>query len=155
MMRDLRRASLALAVLAVAVPVAHADTGPLSRYAPPSDPGLLERIARADPEAGAKTFDRRCSTCHDIEKGGKPSKGPPLWNVAGRKAGAVAGFAYSDAMRKSGHTWTLAALDYYLADTERAVPGRSMDFTGIADVKVRSDLVAYLRTMSDAPPPLR
>ena len=75
--------------------------------------------------------------------------------MAGRKAGAVAGFAYSDAMRKSGHTWTLAALDYYLADTERAVPGRSMDFTGIADVKVRSDLVAYLRTMSDAPPPLR
>lgn len=155
MMRDLRRASLALAVLALAVPVARADTGPLSRYAPPSDPGLLERIARADPEAGAKAFDRRCSTCHDVEKGGKPSKGPPLWNVVGRKAGTVAGFAYSDAMRKSGHTWTLATLDYYLSDTERAVPGRSMDFTGIADANARADLVAYLRTMSDTPAPMR
>ena len=114
-------------------------------------PAFIDRIARADVEAGAKTFDRRCSTCHDIAKDGKHSKGPLLWNVVGRKAGSSPGFVYSDAMRRSGHTWTLEALDYYLADTERAVPGRAMDFVGIPDAKVRAELVAYLRTMSDSP----
>ena len=143
----------ALALLAHLAPAAYAyaDTGPLSKYTPPADPALYARIAQADVDAGAKTFDRRCATCHDAEKAGKHSKGPLLWNVVGRKAGSSPGFAYSDAMRRSGHTWTLEALDYYLADTERAVPGRSMDFVGIPDEKVRAELVAYLRTMSDAP----
>ena len=54
-------------------------------------------------------------------------------------------------MRRSGHAWSLEALDYYLADTERAVPGRSMDFTGIPDPKLRADLVRYLESMGDAP----
>ena len=141
----------ALALLAALAPVAHADTGPLAKYTPPADPALYQRIASADVAAGAKTFDRRCSTCHDAEKTGKHSKGPLLWNVVGRKAGSSPGFVYSEAMRKSAHAWTLEALDYYLADTERAVPGRSMDFVGIPDEKIRAELVAYLRTMSDAP----
>ncbi len=57
-------------------------------------------------------------------------------------------------MRKSGHTWTYATLDYYLSDTERAVPGRSMDLTGLRSAKMRADLLAYLRTLNDAPPAL-
>jgi len=149
-----RATLVALALLGSLAPAAHADTGPLSKYTPPADPALYERIARADVEAGAKTFDRRCATCHDAEKTGKHSKGPLLWNVVGRKAGGSPGFVYSDAMRRSGHTWTLEALDYYLADTERAVPGRSMDFVGIPDAKIRAELVAYLRSMSDMPVPL-
>lgn len=145
------RATLALALLATLAPVTHADTGPLSKYTPPADPAFYQRIAGADVAAGERTFDRRCSTCHDAEKTGKHSKGPLLWNVVGRKAGSSPGFAFSDAMRRSGHTWTLEALDYFLADTERAVPGRAMDFVGIADEKLRAELVAYLRTISDAP----
>ena len=145
------RTALAFAVLAAVAPAATADNGPLSNYTPPSDPALAARIAAADVAASARTFDRRCATCHDVAKDGKHSKGPLLWNVVGRKAGALPGFAYSDAMRRSGHVWTLEALDYYLADTGRAVPGRSMDFNGIADAKLRADLVAYLRSMSDAP----
>ena len=141
----------ALTLLASLAPTAYADTGPLSNYTPPADPTLAARIAAADVAAGERTFDRRCATCHDVAKDGKHSKGPLLWNLVGRTAGALPGFAYSDAMRRSGHVWTLEALDYYLADTGRAVPGRSMDFNGIADVKVRSDLVAYLRSMSEAP----
>ncbi len=150
-MTALRNTFATLALLASLAPAASADTGPLSTFTPPADPALYERIARADVEAGAKTFDRRCATCHDAEKTGKHSKGPLLWNVVGRKAGSSPGFVYSDAMRRSGHTWTLDALDYYLADTERAVPGRAMDFVGIPDAKVRAELVAYLRTMSDSP----
>lgn len=139
-------------ILAFLLPVtALAQNGPLASYTPPPDPVLVARVAAADLAAGERAFDRRCATCHDIAKDGKHSKGPLLWNVVGRKAGSATGFAYSDAMRRSGHAWSLEALDYYLADTERAVPGRSMDFTGIPDPKLRADLVRYLESMGDAP----
>ncbi|CAG0966354.1 Cytochrome c2 [Burkholderiales bacterium] len=148
-------ARLALLAWLAFAAAATAQTGALARGAPPPDPALAGRVAGADAAAGARTFERRCSTCHDVEKDGKHSKGPLLWNVLGRKAATSAGFAYSDAMRRSGHEWTVATLDYYLADTERAVPGRAMDFTGIPDAKVRADLIAFLRTKGDAPAPLR
>ncbi|MCC7114641.1 MAG: c-type cytochrome [Burkholderiales bacterium] len=150
----IRRAALACAAVSTIAGTAAAE-GPLSRYTPPADPALAERIAAADLAAGERSFDRRCATCHDAVKTGAHSKGPHLWNVVGRKAGSAPGFAYSDAMKNSGHTWTLAALDYFLADTERAVPRRAMDFTGLADANARAALIAYLRTMSDSPVPLR
>ncbi|MCP5222181.1 MAG: cytochrome c family protein, partial [Zoogloeaceae bacterium] len=50
--------------------------------------------------------------------------------------------------------WTYATLSYYLKDTETAVPGREMNFVGIADDATRANVVAYLRTLNDAPPPL-
>ena len=149
-----RLAVYALAAFGAVLAQPAAADGPLSRYAPPNDPALAKRIARADAAAGERVFDRRCATCHDAEKSGAHSKGPHLWNVVGRRAGSAPGFPYSDSMRSSGHTWTLATLDYFLADTERAVPRRAMDFTGIPDPAVRAELIAYLRTKSDAPVPL-
>lgn len=147
-------AACLVAALGASLPPAAAAEGPLSRYAPPNDPALAKRIARADAAAGERVFDRRCATCHDAEKSGAHSKGPHLWNVVGRRAGSAPGFPYSDSMRSSGHTWTLATLDYFLTDTERAVPRRAMDFTGIPDPAARAELIAYLRTRSDAPVPL-
>ncbi|MCZ7653904.1 MAG: hypothetical protein M5R42_05820 [Rhodocyclaceae bacterium] len=47
--------------------------------------------------------------------------------------------------------WTYATLNYYLADTERAVPGREMNLTGIEDDATRANVIAFLRTLSDAP----
>ena len=40
-----------------------------------------------------------------------------------------------------------ATLNYYLADTERAVPGREMNLTGIEDDATRANVIAYLRTL--------
>ncbi len=97
---------------------------------------------------------RKCSSCHAHEKEGGHGKGPHLWNVIGRKAGSTPDFEFSDAMRGSDHTWTLASLNYYLTHTERAVPGRIMNFRGIRRDKVRARLLAFMRTINDAPPPL-
>ncbi len=140
--------------LTVAGQAALADSGPLSSYDPPLTPELRSLLREASVEAGAAVFERKCATCHDGAKDGKPSKGPNLWNVFGRTAAMSAVFVYSDAMRKSGHRWTYATLDYYLSDTERAVPGRSMDLTGLRSAKMRADLLAYLRTLNDVPPAL-
>ena len=115
---------------------------------------LKTRLARADAAAGAAFFERKCSQCHDGEKTGGHAKGPFLWNLFGRKAGAIAGFEFSPAMLRAGVSWDYATLDHYLADTERAVPGKAMNFVGIPDPALRAAVVLHLRTLNDLTPPL-
>ena len=115
---------------------------------------LKTRLARADAAAGAAFFERKCSQCHDGEKTGGHAKGPFLWNLFGRKAGAIAGFEFSPAKLRAGVSWDYATLDHYLADTERAVPGKAMNFVGIPDPALRAAVVLHLRTLNDATPAL-
>ena len=126
----------------------------LAVYKPVLSEDFKKLLRETDPASGEQIFMRKCSSCHDHEKVGGHGKGPHLWNVIGRKAGSMPGFEYSDAMRNSGHIWTLATLNYYLTRTDRAVPGRIMEFRGIRRDKVRAKLLAFMRTMNDQPPPL-
>lgn len=130
------------------------DPGPLKDYDPPLDPAFATMIRKADLEAGAAFFERKCSQCHDGFKDGGDFKGPHLWNVMGRMAAARESFRYSPAMQAVKRKWTYATLSYYLKDTETAVPGRAMNFVGIEDDQTRANVIAYLRTLNDAPPPL-
>ena len=57
-------------------------------------------------------------------------------------------------MLRAGVSWDYATLDHYLADTERAVPGKAMNFVGIPDPALRAAVVLHLRTLNDAAPPL-
>ena len=123
-------------------------------FTPTLSDEFKQMLRNADIEAGAEFFDRKCATCHDHKKGGIHNKGPLLWNVFGRKAGSVSGFEYSEAMKKSGHSWNFATLNYYLTRTDRAIPGRSMNFRGIRQDQKRANLLAYLRQFNDNPPPL-
>lgn len=133
---------------------AAAAGGPLASYAPPLTPELKARLAQADAAAGEQFYERKCSQCHDAQKSGGHAKGPHLWNVMGRKAGSAPGFDFSEAMKKTGVVWDYAALDYYLADTETAIPGRAMNFVGIKDAQLRANVIAFLRTLNDSPQPL-
>lgn len=130
------------------------EPGPLDQYQPGLSDEFKQLLNNAELEAGEKTFMRKCSSCHDLAKEGGHGKGPHLWNLFGRKAGAIPGFEFSEAMRSIGHTWGYATLDYYLENTERAVPGRIMDFRGIRKEKQRADLIAFLRKFNDNPPEL-
>lgn len=51
-------------------------------------------------------------------------------------------------------TWTFAALNEFPARAFEVVPGAKMEFLGEADPRKRADLIAYLRALSDDPPPL-
>src|SRR3546814_5482686 len=85
-------------------------------------------------------------------------EGPNLDGVVGRKAAALSGFDYSDAMiaqARRGLVWTEAALDAFLADPQGVVPGNEMGFFGLADARDRADLVAYLRQQTGRPTPSR
>lgn len=144
----------ALVVLAGLLSPAALAQGAMPGYQPALDAGLKARLAQADPATGEKFFERRCSQCHDAGKDGGHAKGPHLWNVFGRKAATIPGFEFSAAMQKTGILWDYATLDYYLADTERAIPGKAMNFVGIPDPALRAAVIAYLRTLNDTPPPL-
>lgn len=129
-------------------------TGPLSQYQPPLSETFKQQLRAADLAAGEHSFMRKCSSCHDYKKQGGHGKGPHLWNLLERKAGTVAGFEFSTAMRNSGHTWNISTLNYYLSNTEQAVPGRLMDFRGIRRDKERANLIAFLLRFNDNPPEL-
>lgn len=129
-----------------------ADEKSLSNFNPQMSETFKTLLNAATAEQGEMIFMRKCSSCHDHEKSGGHGKGPHLWNLIGRKAGSVEGFYFSDAMKKSGHSWNIANLNYYLTNTEQAVPGRTMEFRGIRRDKVRARLIAFLMTLNDSPP---
>jgi len=97
-----------------------------------------------DTAAGRQVF-AQCSVCHSTD--GSNGVGPSLRGVVGRKAGSVAGFRYSRAMKTVGITWDEQQLTDYLADPQKIVPGNVMPFAGVSDAKQRADVVAYLVTL--------
>jgi cytochrome c len=99
--------------------------------------------ADGDPARGEKRFEE-CATCHTVERGVN-NVGPSLNGLLGRKAGEVVDFRYSPAMKKSGITWTPQALDAFVADPQKEVPGNRMPFAGMPDAAARADLIAYLQ----------
>jgi cytochrome c len=101
--------------------------------------------SRADGDAGRgeKRFEE-CATCHTLERGVN-NVGPSLNGVLARKAGEIADFRYSPALKRSGITWTPQTLDNFIADPQKAVPGNRMPFAGMPDAADRADLIAYLQ----------
>lgn len=93
---------------------------------------------RSAPAAWAK-----CTLCHTAARGKPAGIGPGLWGVAGARAGARPGFAYSAALRKTGLTWNRATLTKWLADTQAVAPGSTMPNPPLTPAE-RDALVAYM-----------
>ncbi|HEX4097479.1 MAG TPA: c-type cytochrome [Caulobacteraceae bacterium] len=102
-------------------------------------------FAQGDTQRGQQVFQDNCSGCHVLT--GEGYAAPPLAGVYGRKAGTVAGFGYTDAMKKSGIVWDDASLRQFLADPPKAVPGTAMS-VNLPDAQQRDDVIAYLKSQS-------
>jgi cytochrome c len=101
-----------------------------------------------DVVAAGKAAFAACAACHAVEAGKASGIGPNLHGVTGRKAGSLAGFAYSPALAKSGLTWTAAELDAFIANPTGKVPGTSMAAGAVSDAKRRAAIVAYLGSLT-------
>jgi cytochrome c len=97
-------------------------------------------LAAGDVKHGEEVYSR-CLACHAIAY---DRTGPRHCGLFGRKAGSVPGFAYSEAMKKSGITWNAKTLDRFIANPLKTVPGTAMGYDGVKDPKERADLIAYL-----------
>jgi cytochrome c len=106
---------------------------------------LAAGAARADGDAArgqAKFGD--CAACHKLEAGAN-NVGPSLHGIFTRKAGEIADFRYSPAMKRSGITWTPETLDKFISDPQAMVSGNRMPYAGLASASDRADLIAYLQ----------
>jgi cytochrome c len=115
---------------------------------------VIDLLASASVGDGERIFNVACNNCHSIEKGGVSTSKLNLWGVLGQKKAAVEGVGYSKAFTRLQGTWTLAEFNAYIASPVDYVPGTKMRFNGIRDRKTRANLIAFLRTKSDAPLPL-
>ncbi len=110
----------------------------------------LDDIQGAMQLAGKKVFADRCAVCHVKKAGGHPL-GPNLVGVVGRAAGSDAKFPYSDAMKKSGLTWTDDNLRKWIADPSHVVPNTAMPHVALADPAEQLYVIAYLKTLPAKP----
>jgi len=94
---------------------------------------------------GEQVF-RRCVACHTIDAGGGNGIGPNLHGIVDRPVASHAGFSYSGAMKAKGGTWDAAALDAFLAEPMKALPGTRMAFAGVIDPADRRALILYMET---------
>ncbi|WP_321326207.1 c-type cytochrome [uncultured Parasphingorhabdus sp.] len=125
-------------------------------------PGAVEQIIVREPGAAAapaeapadallaegKAAFANCATCHSLEEGAPNGVGPNLFGIVGAGAGEVAGFAYSDALKGSGITWTAAELDSFIADPAAKIPGTTMVAGAIADAAKRQAVIAYIDSVT-------
>jgi cytochrome c len=90
----------------------------------------------------------RCLACHALAF---DRVGPHHCGLFGRLAGSVPNFSYSPAMKNSHIVWNDKTLDRFLSSPLKAVPGTSMTYDGVPDVRDRTDLIAYLKHVIDTP----
>ena len=86
----------------------------------------------------------QCAVCHSDKQGQKSGFGPNLFGIAGTKAGAVPGYAFSAAMTSSGVSWNRANLDAFLLSPQSKIPGTKMSFSGVKDAAKRQEIVDYI-----------
>jgi len=120
----------------------------------PSGPQLATLLASADPARGAD-IAKKCAVCHNFDKGGPNMIGPNLYGVLGRKIASHEGYDYSDALKAKEGDWDYEKINHMIENPNAFAPGTKMAlFPGLPDAKQRADVLVFLRSKNDNPPPL-
>jgi cytochrome c len=102
--------------------------------------------AHADGDAahGQQIYESRCVACHSPDAN---RVGPMHRGVFGRKAGSIANYNYSNALKKADVVWDDDTLDKWLTNPQAFIPGQKMNFK-VANPQDRADVIAYLKTLT-------
>lgn len=100
-------------------------------------------LASADAAKGEQVF-KKCAACHNADQGGANTLGPNLWAIMGAPLAAKPGFAYSDALKTKGGTWTWEAMSDWLKSPKGFAPGTKMTFAGLSKPEDRANLMVWL-----------
>jgi cytochrome c len=101
-------------------------------------------MASADAAKGETVF-AKCAACHTINSGGASGIGPNLYGTMGEPIGqGKGGFAFSDALKSVGGTWTFENMNAWLASPRKFAAGTKMTFAGLSSPEDRANLMAYL-----------
>jgi cytochrome c len=103
-----------------------------------------EGSAPGDPVRG-ETIYRDCMACHSLDKNGMA---PKHRGVFGSKAGMVADYEYSAALKNSNIVSNDDALDRWLSNPQSLVPGTKMLYW-VDNAQDRADVIAFLREQSN------
>ncbi len=114
--------------------------------------------AASSGEAGPKTIEERgraafsaCAICHSTANPDRPGYasmvGPSLFGVYGAKAGHIATYDYSQAMRDSGVIWDDATLNAFIENPHQVIPKTRMAYVGESDAAKREAIIAYLKSL--------
>ena len=99
---------------------------------------------------------KKCAACHNATPGGANALGPNVHAIMGAPLAAKPGFAYSDALKTKGGTWTWDAMSEWLKSPKSFAPGTKMTFAGLSKPEDRANLMAWLNTQGSnipLPPP--
>jgi cytochrome c len=105
--------------------------------------GTILLALSAPEDRGQDLFVRRCSGCHDPDLN---KEGPHLRGVYGRKAAGVAGFGYSEALKKIDLRWDDASLNRWLTDPDAMAPDTDMAFR-VPNGEERTAIIGYLKSL--------
>lgn len=94
---------------------------------------------------GAEVF-KACAVCHTLRPDGAGRAGPTLHGLFGRKAGSVAGYAYSEAFRRLDLVWTEETVSRLFEIGPQAyTPGTKMPEQTVGDAQDRKALIDFLK----------
>jgi len=129
------------------------EGGEKAAAAPAASEPIEKLLTTASVEKGAAAA-KKCAACHTFAKGEKNAVGPNLYAIVGDKVGEGRNFNFSAAIKAKGGTWSIDALNQFIANPKGYVPGTAMGFAGIQKDSERADVLAYLNSLADSPAPL-
>ena len=112
--------------------------------APSAQAQMTLPSAAPPPADGATLFANQCATCHTLSPNDPPRQGPNLAHIYGRKAGGVAGFAYTKGFASVDFVWDDQHLDAWLAHPQAVVPGAVMAYRQ-SNPAIRKQIIDWLK----------
>ena len=106
--------------------------------------GLTIPAAQSETLSGEQLYDIACEACHSLGSAPDHRVGPPLGNLLDRRAAAVEGYRYSEALRASEWSWTLPTLLAWLSDPDTAIPNNAMNYVNPLTAEESQRLAEWL-----------